>query len=183
MLKKHMILLLVSISLTACGTMPEDRAISGAGIGAASGAIVGAVTGLTVLQGAVIGATAGALTGALTDKDEINLGKPAWQHDTASSSQTAAPANQTMKADTAPVDATGKQLVMEIQSGLASLGYNPGPVDGIAGQRTRTAIRTYQEDHSLLVDGQASPALAEHIISTRSNLSGKADAQNTTYPL
>ena len=59
MLKKHMILLLAGMTLGACGTMPEERAISGGGIGAASGAIIGAVTGLTVLQGAAIGAGRG----------------------------------------------------------------------------------------------------------------------------
>ncbi|MGH8120769.1 MAG: peptidoglycan-binding domain-containing protein [Gammaproteobacteria bacterium] len=188
MLKKYMILLLVSMSLVACGTMPEERAISGGGIGAAGGAIIGAVTGLTVLQGAAIGAVAGALTGVLTDKDKVNLGKPVWKQGTSSgpgpqTSATPSTDKQTVSAtaadnstDEAPADnqptvtaannpeiITDKRLVMEIQSGLIRLGYNPGPVDGVNGQRTRKAISIYQEYHGLNVDGQATLGLAEHI--------------------
>ena len=192
MFTKHMILLLVSLSLAACGTMPGDRAISGAGIGAAGGAIVGAVTGLTVLEGAAIGAAAGALTGVLTDKDKVNLGKPVWKQDTASSPQTSAePAseNHTAKAADVPAKAattttamTDTHVVMEIQSGLVHLGYNPGPVDGIYGQHTRNAIRAYQEDNDLLVDGQATMELAEHI-HTSVNYLHESDAQNAVYQL
>ena len=192
MFKKHMILLLVTMSLAACGTMSGDRAISGAGIGAAGGAIVGAITGLTVLEGAAIGAAAGALTGVLTDKDKVNLGKPVWKQDTASSPQTSAePAsdNHTAKAADAPAkaatttaDMTDTHVVMEIQSGLVHLGYNPGPVDGIYGQHTRNAIRAYQGDNGLLVDGQATQELAKHI-HTSVNYIRESDAQNAVYQL
>ena len=68
-----------ALSLAACGSSTSDRALSGAGIGAAGGAAVGGLTGGSVLGGAVIGGAAGAATGALTDKDDINLGKPAWR--------------------------------------------------------------------------------------------------------
>ncbi len=72
-------LLAIILVLTGCGTTGEERAISGAGVGAATGAVIGAVTGLSVLSGAAIGAAAGAITGAATDKEDINLGKPAWK--------------------------------------------------------------------------------------------------------
>ena len=134
--------ILTAVALSGCGTVPEDRSISGAGIGAGAGAVLGAVTGMSVLTGAAIGAAAGAITGAVTDRDQINLGEPAWKQGAA------APAGNTVR---------------RVQEGLARLGYRPGPVDGIAGAQTREAIRAYQRDHGLLVDGHATPELADHI--------------------
>jgi len=64
---------LIFTALTACGYTRGDRALSGAGIGAAGGAAIGAVTGGDPLTGAVIGGAAGAATGAFTDPDDVNL--------------------------------------------------------------------------------------------------------------
>lgn len=71
--------LCAALLLAACGETKTDRALSGGAIGAGAGAAVGAVTGGSVLGGALIGGAGGAAAGALTDKDDINLGKPAWQ--------------------------------------------------------------------------------------------------------
>ncbi len=49
--------------------------------------------------------------------------------------------------------------VASIQAGLLKLGYDPGPVDGIFGSRTKTAIREYQIDNGLNVTGRPSAAL------------------------
>lgn len=65
--------------VAACGDTKSDRALSGAGIGAGAGALGGALVGGHALEGAVIGGAAGAATGAFTDKDKVNLGKPAWR--------------------------------------------------------------------------------------------------------
>lgn len=65
--------------LTACGESQSDRALSGAGIGAGAGAVTGAVVGGSPVTGAVVGGALGAAAGGLTDKDDINLGKPAWR--------------------------------------------------------------------------------------------------------
>ena len=56
----------------------EDRALSGAGIGAGIGAAGAAATGGSVLGGGLLGGAAGAAAGGLTDKDDIDLGDPAW---------------------------------------------------------------------------------------------------------
>lgn len=45
-----------------------------------------------------------------------------------------------------------------IQTRLLALGYDPGPPDGIAGRRTQAAIRAFQRDQQLDVDGIAGPA-------------------------
>lgn len=128
--------------LSACGQSVGDRGLSGAGIGAGAGAIVGAVTGLSILEGVALGAVAGGLAGALTDADLINLGDPIW-------------ATKEQKAN--------KAATARVQAGLAKLGYNPGPIDGVKGGRTTSAIRNYQRDNGLLVDGRASYELAQHI--------------------
>jgi peptidoglycan hydrolase-like protein with peptidoglycan-binding domain len=46
--------------------------------------------------------------------------------------------------------------VAGVQRLLASLGYDPGPVDGAMGRRTRDAIAAFQRDHSLT--GPAEPS-------------------------
>jgi osmotically inducible lipoprotein OsmB len=65
-------------ALSACGESKTDRALSGGAIGAGVGAVGGALLGDPV-TGAVIGGAAGAGTGALTNKDQVDLGKPAWR--------------------------------------------------------------------------------------------------------
>jgi hypothetical protein len=54
-----------------------------------------------------------------------------------------------------PDGAPARSLVMEIQRLLAEAGYDPGPVDGRLGDRTVEAIRRYQSDGSLVLDGRA----------------------------
>lgn len=71
--------LLVLAMLTACGDSKTDRALSGAGIGAGVGAIGSAVTGGSGVTGALVGGAVGAAAGGLTDKDDIDLGRPAWK--------------------------------------------------------------------------------------------------------
>lgn len=36
---------------------------------------------------------------------------------------------------------------------LASLGYRPGPVDGLSGRKTITAVRAFQSDSQLTATG------------------------------
>ena len=45
--------------------------------------------------------------------------------------------------------------VKQIQCLLTYLGYDPGPIDGIDGQKTRQAIRDFQAAEGLSVDGVA----------------------------
>ena len=56
---------------------------------------------------------------------------------------------------------------------LAVLGYDAGAADGLIGPRTANAIRQYQRDHNLLIDGRATPELANHLQSL-----GRPLAQN-----
>lgn len=64
---------LVMVSLAACGTTTPERAVSGAGIGAATGAVGAVVLGANPVAGAVVGGVVGGATGALTTKKQIDL--------------------------------------------------------------------------------------------------------------
>ncbi len=73
-----MLLVTTALLMAACGTSTQDRALSGAGIGAGAGLIGGALTGHQ-LAGAVIGGAGGAAAGGLTSPNQIDLGKPIWE--------------------------------------------------------------------------------------------------------
>ena len=53
--------------------------------------------------------------------------------------------------------------VRGIQMELLAHGYNAGVVDGVMGARTRAAIRAYQLDAGLEIDGEPSPELLDHL--------------------
>jgi hypothetical protein len=54
-----------ALALSACGTDPGDRAVSGGLIGAGAGAAIGAISGAAI--------------GAATDPCTLNLGDPWWR--------------------------------------------------------------------------------------------------------
>jgi peptidoglycan hydrolase-like protein with peptidoglycan-binding domain len=133
--------------LAACGDTTEDRALSGAGIGAASGAVIGAVTGIGPGAGALIGGAVGATAGAVTDSSQVNLGKPVWRNSSGGQSGSA----------------YDEGTVRNIQAGLQRLGYDPGPADGRFGPQTEAAIRRFQQDNGLAVDGQPTASVWQQI--------------------
>lgn len=63
-----------------------------------------------------------------------------------------------------------------IQQLLTDLGYDPGPVDGKPGRRTRAAIRAFQETEGLTTDGKPSAALLTQL---RTAFSRQSDANRT----
>ncbi len=48
-------------------------------------------------------------------------------------------------------------VVMELQTTLAAVGYDPGPVDGTFGPSTITALEEFQADAGITVDGKYGP--------------------------
>ena len=45
-------------------------------------------------------------------------------------------------------------LIKAVQQKLTEGGYQPGPVDGLEGPRTRAAIQAFQRDNNLSPDGE-----------------------------
>lgn len=56
---------------------------------------------------------------------------------------------------------TRQHLVREIQQRLTDLGYDPGPVDGMFGGKTKVAIQGFQRKKGMNPDGQATPQVLE----------------------
>ena len=56
-----------------------------------------------------------------------------------------------------------QRMVREIQQRLTDLGYQPGPVDGLFGGKTRAAIQTFQRDKGLEPDGRATNQLVHEL--------------------
>lgn len=64
----------------------------------------------------------------------------------------------------APTPTDTIALVKSVQQVLAEMGYNPGPVDGIPGAGTRTAIERFERAHRLKATGRISGKLLREIM-------------------
>ena len=53
--------------------------------------------------------------------------------------------------------------IMEAQQALQVMGYDPGPVDGAMGDNTRRALKAFQGEFGLAVDGRIDDALLERL--------------------
>jgi osmotically inducible lipoprotein OsmB len=74
------VLVALVLALAGCGSMPGDRAATGAIIGAGTGSVIGlAFGGIGIGAGAFVGAAVGAGTGVLTKPAQLDLGKPVWR--------------------------------------------------------------------------------------------------------
>lgn len=60
-------------------------------------------------------------------------------------------------------DQMERAYIIGIQEELAAHGYRPGPADGRLGGQTRSAIRAYQRDAGLVINGVASKELLDHM--------------------
>ncbi|WKZ82450.1 MAG: peptidoglycan-binding protein [Acidimicrobiia bacterium] len=65
--------------------------------------------------------------------------------------------NTLIKQDTRGVE------VRELQAFLAAVGHDPGPIDGVAGSKTITALRAFQEARGIAADGVVGPTTRQHI--------------------
>lgn len=62
-----------------------------------------------------------------------------------------------------PVPAKGHPTVLEAEERLLDLGYDPGPIDGVLTDQTRAALRDYQRDSALPVNGRMTWAVVENM--------------------
>ncbi len=131
----------------------QDGLIAGGLLGAGAGAIIGGATGggKGAAKGAIIGGAAGAILGGVSESNRRRRYAPPPP-----------PPRRVYTYAPAPGPAYG--LVYDVQSSLLRLGYDPGPLDGQMGRRTADAIAAYEHDNGLLVTGQPSEALLNHMI-------------------
>jgi hypothetical protein len=141
----------LGLLVAACGTDPQERVSGGAAAGAATGAGVGALGGpVGALAGAGIGAAAGAATGAATDPSDVNLGRPLWEDP-----DVRVPGTRAAQAGGGGRSAADPQT-RQLQQALRDRGFDPGPIDGINGPRTREAIMDYQRANNMQATGRPS---------------------------
>lgn len=131
-----------------CSGSAAECALLGVGAGGAIGAAVGGKSGAAT--GLAIGGGLGLLQGMENDRRRQRVYR------------TYEPAPRRTYRP-APRRAVSSQLTADIQYSLTNLGYSPGPIDGIAGRGTKAAIRAYQADNGLLVDGRVSNQLLQHM--------------------
>jgi peptidoglycan hydrolase-like protein with peptidoglycan-binding domain len=79
------------------------------------------------------------------------------------------PADASAKPSSEGASLSEIELIQRIQENLSDLGYDPGPSDGKIGSRTRRAIRQYQKQEGLQVNGEPSQDLLAHIQKTLGN--------------
>ena len=76
-----------------------------------------------------------------------------------------------MARSTIKIGSTGADVVY-LQQSLTTLSYNPGPIDGIFGSKTDTAVRSFQKANGLVVDGIVGPATWAAIDAALANQQG-----------
>ncbi|MCZ6862424.1 MAG: tetratricopeptide repeat protein [Alphaproteobacteria bacterium] len=89
-----------------------------------------------------------------TDKSDTQVSSAAAT-DPSKAATARAGAGETVQSD--------ENIVLLIQSRLKDQGFDPGPLDGLMGPRTRTAIGDYQRKYGLAVDGKPSRQLLERL--------------------
>jgi hypothetical protein len=119
-----------------------ERGVQGGIVGAIIGGILGGGRG--VGRGAAIGAGIGIITGAAEADARARRAYDRQYY--------------------GPPPLASGNLVYDTQAQLTQLGYDPGPVDGVYGQRTADAIGQYQYYNHLPSDGQPSPQLLDHMV-------------------
>lgn len=80
---------------------------------------------------------------------------------------TSAPAKQPLDHVTGATPEVSYAFIVAVQEELKKHGFNPGPVDGLHGPRTRRAVERYQARAGLPVDGKITLALLNHLKFTR----------------
>ena len=55
------------------------------------------------------------------------------------------------------------EQVRSLQKALQGKGVDPGPIDGVSGPKTESAIRTYQRDQKLPESGRLDPQTRERL--------------------
>jgi hypothetical protein len=125
--------------LSAASAQVVERGVQGGVVGAIIGGIVGGGRGAGT--GAAIGAGVGILSGA-AEADANARARAAYA-----------------QPYYGPPPGAPGNIVYDTQASLTRLGYDPGPVDGVLGQRTADAISQFQVYNHLPVDGHPSPGL------------------------
>ncbi len=156
-------LMAVGLGLAGSVQAVADPALRGLQ-GAIGGAIVGGAVkgGKGVLPGAAIGGVVGIIGGAIEEEHRRSKRKyrRARRHNNNYRHTRATPRHRAHR----PAPAYDTELVADIQDSLLTLGYDPGPVDGVLGPKTVAAIEEYQNNYGLPLTGEPTAELHDHMV-------------------
>jgi len=112
--------------------------------------------GATLARGAAAWAVCALLLSGCESVKDMELGFWPFDADQASEENGAAAGGgaETVTAPASGEVALDPALITKVQAKLSELGYQPGPVDGLIGPKTRAALRRYQMVEGLPVDGR-----------------------------
>jgi hypothetical protein len=133
-----------------------------------------------VLNGQLQDNTGGAVNyfapAGMTGKKGTRKGAPSWADDMA---YTTTIGGHQFYSDDSAAGAAERMArgpdVASLQRQLASRGFNPGPIDGINGPKTKAAVRAFQQANGLTVDGIVGPQ-------TMAALNRAGSSRPTTLP-
>lgn len=148
----------IAIVALAAGCSSMDRQEKGTAIGATSGAVAGAVVGGPI--GAVVGGAAGGYVG-----HEGTEPGPSRSARSASSSS-----------------AYDASLVRSVQQTLNDRGYNAGPVDGVWGAGTESALRDFQQSNGLPQSGNLDRQTRAALGVSQSSVASSANGPTPSSP-
>lgn len=75
-------------------------------------------------------------------------------------------------------EGAAEKKVRTVQTGLSELGYTPGPIDGVVGQQTVDAIKSFEADRRMKITGEISDRLIRELRSTTGLSSLNTDNNN-----
>jgi peptidoglycan hydrolase-like protein with peptidoglycan-binding domain len=174
----------LGVLVAACGTNPQERVTGGAAAGAATGAGIGALGGPAgALAGAAIGGGAGAVTGAVTEPSTVNLGRPVWNDP-----EVRLPGTDGGRSASGSGSAQASGQTRQLQQALSARGFDPGPVDGVYGPRTREAVMNYQRANNMEATGRPNAQMMSSLnisggsnMASGSNRSGRMSDRDRAY--
>jgi len=79
----------------------------------------------------------------------------------------------------ASAETGASERIRLVQTGLAELGYAPGPIDGVLGEQTQEAIRSFQKHRRMAVTGRISDGLIRELHTTTGLSSLKPENGNS----
>ncbi|HET9533575.1 MAG TPA: peptidoglycan-binding protein [Blastocatellia bacterium] len=141
------------------GKQSIKRGAIGAAIGGVLGALIGGGKGAVV--GILVGGGAGAGSLIIDGSKELRL-----ESGTEMMIRTLRATGQTSRGGALRSD---RNLIMDAQNALNEKGYDAGPVDGLMGPQTRSAIGRFQRDNNLPVTRRLDPETAERLGVSRGN--------------
>jgi len=114
--------------------------------------------------------------------EEVRAWEPFGGEDSSESATAGAGDDASVTAAPGDEVALDAALTSEVQTKLAELGYQPGPVDGVMGPKTRGAIRRYQVVEGLPVDGRVTETFLARLSGAPKNGEPSAPEEEAAAP-